>query len=532
MNPLLRELTRHADAGYVLLWTLADKRSHWHPAADPPAELPADADIYIGISLAPEGYGPAKRCPADQTYALMAFAADVDITHPLHSKADRLPPDEDAALAIIAACGLQPTCIIHSGHGLQAWWLLKEPWTFDDDTERERAAGLSQAWSATLKAHAQQAGYTMDSTFDLARIMRLPETHNAKDPADIKPVVILDSDWQRRYNPADFHDWLLADPSPQAQQQLREVTVNPDAHFPVSKHEALLENDSAYKRSWEHKRTDLEDTSLSGYDMSLVCIAAAAGWSDDELAALIREHRDKHGGPPDVAKGKRPDYIRRTLQRAQREQEADHAVETLLHGETLDGRVAEMERLRAALDLQPLTDVHRITGAEQVFVFHINGSALEMPVKELVSQQAFRKAIFGLAGIMPKKLSQKAWDKTAKVIYQCALELDAGSEAGFTGQIRAWVQEFVDDRGMEELDEGEQPQWPEIPFRRDGYIYLRIRDLSTWLTRVRNERLTQPRIRQRLKNLSAERKTVPYRTPKGKATTGSFWRIPETILDE
>ena len=56
-----------------------------------------------------------------------------------------------------------------------------------------------------------------------------------------------------------------------------------------------MENDQKFKRSWEHRRPDMQDPSASGYDQSLANIALAAGWSDQEIANLMIAHRRKYG---------------------------------------------------------------------------------------------------------------------------------------------------------------------------------------------------------------------------------------------
>jgi putative DNA primase/helicase len=87
---------------------------------------------------------------------------------------------------------------------------------------------------------------------------------------------------------------------------------SPDVQFPHEKLEALLANDEQFKATWERQRTDLP--SQSEYDLSLATIGAIANFSDSKIAALIYEHRRRHG--QDVLKAKRPDYIAATITKA------------------------------------------------------------------------------------------------------------------------------------------------------------------------------------------------------------------------
>lgn len=87
------------------------------------------------------------------------------------------------------------------------------------------------------------------------------------------------------------------------------------ASFPVLKWEALCDANEKFKRTWHHERDDLADD-LSRYDLALSSVAAHAGWKDPELASLILTHREQHGGPDDIAKGSRADYIASTIRKA------------------------------------------------------------------------------------------------------------------------------------------------------------------------------------------------------------------------
>ena len=64
----------------------------------------------------------------------MALVADIDIAGDGHG-AKRYPPTLEAALALLGDIPLPPSYIINSGGGAHAWWLLREPWTFDDGAE-------------------------------------------------------------------------------------------------------------------------------------------------------------------------------------------------------------------------------------------------------------------------------------------------------------------------------------------------------------------------------------------------------------
>lgn len=141
------------------------------------------------------------RADAAASYAMPGIWADIDIKGPAH-KAENLPPDLDAALAIANCAELVPSLIVHSGNGIQAWWVFREPVVFEDEGHIQAAADLVQRWQGILSTHAKKSGYRIDATHDLARVMRLPGTFNLKDRKNPKPVTFTDSG--HRYDPSDF----------------------------------------------------------------------------------------------------------------------------------------------------------------------------------------------------------------------------------------------------------------------------------------------------------------------------------------
>ena len=148
--------------------------------------------------------------------ALPGLWADLDVKGEAH-KAINLPPTDEDAMRITEAIPLEPTLILHSGHGLQVWWLFKELWVFEGEVERKEAQGLSRRFQATLKEMARRYGWHMDGTHDISRIFRPPGTLNHK----MKPVEVrvMRYDESARYNPADFEQYLV-DVAPEGEHEV------------------------------------------------------------------------------------------------------------------------------------------------------------------------------------------------------------------------------------------------------------------------------------------------------------------------
>ncbi len=214
MNTLrfLQTLYRKDAPGYLPLWTSGLRRTRWVPAndlsraAETAVELGQRGDVYFGVGLHPEELGPYERGRAEGVIAIPGLWTDVDIEGEAH-KGKNLPLTVEDAMKAIEAFPLAPTLVLHSGHGLQPWWLFEGLWVFEGEEERKKAQDLSRRFQATLKAAAQERGWGMDGTHDISRVMRVPGTLNHKlEPAEVK---VLHHNEDARYDPEDFKPHLL-----------------------------------------------------------------------------------------------------------------------------------------------------------------------------------------------------------------------------------------------------------------------------------------------------------------------------------
>ncbi len=130
------------------------------------------------------------RGRTDHTGALIGVWADLDIAGHCHADNGPLPLPEtlDDAMAILACIDLEPTHILHTGGGLQVWWLFTEPWVFNDLSDRLAAQALSAGFGRTLQNYGRIAGWHVDDVSDLARILRPPSTYNRKQRKRPLPV--------------------------------------------------------------------------------------------------------------------------------------------------------------------------------------------------------------------------------------------------------------------------------------------------------------------------------------------------------
>lgn len=108
------------------------------------------------------------------------ICVDLDYGTDGHAKPSPYPTLE-AAYACLVTAPVQPACIWHTGHGLQAMYLLDQPYVFQPAPDQDTRIADYEYVSSTLARMVQS-----DETFTVQHMFRVPLTVNAK--ADIPPV--------------------------------------------------------------------------------------------------------------------------------------------------------------------------------------------------------------------------------------------------------------------------------------------------------------------------------------------------------
>jgi hypothetical protein len=161
-------------------------------------EIALSRNVYISVgTVASE---PASgRGREDDIISIPGMWADIDTTEGSHGvSADGLPlPDAHGAEKLLSELGIAPSIVIHSGGGLQCWWLFEEPWVLETPEERNRARSCSSRFGATLVDLGRRHGIHVDDVSDLARLLRPPGTLNHKQGLAV--VRLIECDSSRRY---------------------------------------------------------------------------------------------------------------------------------------------------------------------------------------------------------------------------------------------------------------------------------------------------------------------------------------------
>lgn len=182
--------------GYFTVIVFVDGKPHttWYTTEEIDKVAPAiekfseKYDVYCSVATykaKPEkGRGSLK-----DVQSIAGWWADLDIGTEGHKPAQRPNPSTvDEALSILEGMP-SPSAVIHSGGGLQVWWLFDEPWVFEDPKDAQRA---SNEWQNRLVQQGEALGFHVDSLGDLPRILRVPGTKNHKTD-NIRPVTMLET---------------------------------------------------------------------------------------------------------------------------------------------------------------------------------------------------------------------------------------------------------------------------------------------------------------------------------------------------
>lgn len=528
---------RKPDDLYVVVWELAGKRSRSFDDLDAAAEFCAGRqDVYVHVGLTRRGVAGPQRLKAADVDAIPGVWADLDVAHAAHKKTD-LPPDEPTARALARGTGLEPALVVRSGHGLQAWWLFPEPWAFDTEEERARAAVLCRAWDISLRARAKQAGYTLDAVGDLARLLRVPGTLNAKDPRAVVPVRLL-TRTALAVSEDQVEAALLDGTWEQAERELSGrgstteisyggLVLDPDAEPPWEKWDALRDLEPRFDEAWRRKASKrAERWSSSEWDMSLASYAAQAGWTAQEIANLIIASRRKHRDDLKL----RQDYYGPTINKALREKEtrvdtalALEQIEAATNGEEAPDGEGLRAKLSGLLGVQIRRFVQYRAGQPRYRLETDDDSIIIGDSAAVLSQNRFRAQVFAVTRKVIPAFKPKEWEPIARALGELCEQEDIGEEATEYGQARTWIASYL--AAHPALDDATEAAKRGTAFIRDGATYVYGHELRKWLVVSEFDRITAQEMGSVLKVYGCSPIRVHVKL-RDRWTTKSAWKIP------
>ena len=292
-----------------------------HEAACYAAEL--GADVYFHCSSQNPGeakrLSKAKKEKEGKTWngayrghiksaAQLAFLwADIDLQESSKENGKNYP-SLDTAMDALERLPLPPSIVIFSGNGIHVYWL------FDAPVDAQKHQHIIDKWQILIKDNFidETTGkkFDLDSTQDIARLLRIPGTINSKGGKEVKIIALDES---KRYSLESVESVIEnIEVSSRPVSDKRAVSIKLDLDCKEPACIGQLRKSRTFRDSWDHKRDDLQDKSSSGYDLSIAFMAAEKGCSDQEICDLLVVNRRLHG---DDEKSQRLDYFQNTIAR-------------------------------------------------------------------------------------------------------------------------------------------------------------------------------------------------------------------------
>lgn len=536
---------------FVQLWTKADKTTHYFPTSKQAGEFAEKhpRDLYVGVSLARKKYGPRHRAPAAESAGIAGVWADIDVNGGPENKTGAAPTLEVAAE--LAFSVLEPTLLVHSGYGLQGWWLFEEgPWFFETREEREQGARMAAGWIALHRQRAQALGFGIDATQDLARLLRVPGTLNCKGGQEAPcEHLYAPTEWEGTRHSRETLMSLALEAGPTAvavrdtlEGIVGDFEVDPKAEPSYSKMAAAMANNPTFAKTWNHERRDrtVEGWSLSEYDLSLASMAAHMEWSDQEIADLIIAHRRAQG---DVEKALRPDYLRSTIKAARRERQAsdqEKKTEAALENLAVMGmqevpdpdavmaafnEVINSKRLKVRELIQDGDDPKQ---ARYRLIIEPGGKEVPIgPAQVLFNPDAFREAFGVVTGHVVMPVKRGEWLAALQALLNVR-QVHVASDDTPKGQVTEWLGRYLGERMLTDQTEAARRR---EPFEKEGNVYVFAASFATFVNRSLGRRISEADLKQMLKSAGFQTKTISFVKTNGAPTSASYYTAPHEVIE-
>lgn len=514
---------------WLLIWGAPSKKSAWVQDITPDVlgsidKVAARENVYVGCGLRGANLGATERGKKADVVAIPGVYLDVD--YGSEHKKPNLPPTEDEAMQLLREMGPAPSIIIHSGRGLQAWWLFNELWAFESDEDRAKAEKLTMGWCSTLRARAKGHGWDADQVGDITRVMRLPGTWNRKGVA--KKTRLLEIN-EHRYEPSDLEAFLLPETEEKsAAADLKwQIDLNAAAEPPAEKFMRLCEIDSAFKGAWEHTRTDLQDQSASSYDLSLATKAFAASWTGQEVVNLLIAHRRRHNADLKLRK----DYYERTLNLAMTGkgvEERRALVDDMKAGKALPEEMAkDPAEILAVLSERlgvHITKIVRYRSEGNTYQLEVNGKMVNAgTIDNFDSQTRFRRIIFDHTDHRIVQFKEDAWHHILQHLFRAVENVDVQSGTN-KGAFENWLELYLSD-GVATEEGWQKAAIDNSPFKLKGETYIVAEGFRRFLLSHMQERITSQDLTMQLTKLGYQYERKNVKNHKGVNTKRSVWKI-------
>jgi hypothetical protein len=336
-------------------------------------------------------------------------------------------------------------------------------------------------------------------------------------------------------------------PRSKSTYKVGDLIIDARRGFNPERLEWFLDLDPKHRATWERRRKDFKDTSLSTYDASLSSLAVGCGFTDQEIVDLLVAHRVKHGNPlKGIAAYK--DCISTAREWRAPIAGGSNGVVAVLDEISDDARKIEQEEALTALrELcnAPTLKIWRMDADDPYFVVEIDRrkpiGASKRGAEDL-TYRSFRSAVIN-ASYSPyvgldKGHAKTFTDTVEPLIRKAAVDKSSGPETIRGNETVDWLRRYLDDRPPEQYIPGESHSRAELVMQRpiridEQTVWFWSSNLYDWLGEHHYRNVTTPDLSDRLGEIgavSASKNSSSLRPKDGKIVQSRPRIVPAYVL--
>jgi hypothetical protein len=345
---------------------------------------------------------------------------------------------------------IPPSLAIDSGGGAHLYVVLAEPLVIRGDADYERACALELRYLVAIRRAA--GGVKIDSTQDLARVLRPPGTFNGKG-AEPRPVAVAMNGNGELVAVGDLEAELP--PLEAASSASGRPRSRKRARRAVAVDEALVARVLAEHAGLE-TLSARSDGNPSDNDWALACAAARDRLDAEVIEQLLAHRLMRHGDPKGKASA-RGDYIPRTVERALA------AVERDRRDEELGDPLADASAIIGMTETPIVAAEERHSG--RIVLERADGRVLRAGALEALARyerlNAALAAAFGHELVVEKG---KGASTAARFVAALRRHFGPGHIRALEERVEVWMIELVRAASEVEFEAGEEKAsaWQEI----------------------------------------------------------------------
>ena len=396
----------HTTKQRTVLLTRTGGPSHATPRA---RTQTAGKCLLSGLTAGAPDYKPpnrGSRGKLEDTGAVVAFAADFDIAAPDRGKKDTLPPDFETVMQIIDKLQFRPSRLIDTGRGVHAYWLFSSVVELTTEQEITQAAEASELFHRTVVMPAAEP-YSVDSVFDLPRVLRLPGFQHIKSGREVAEI---HGDKGEVFGDLYDYDELVADVQQlAAQQSIKPKTTKTKTqsrgggsvawdlerepqHFVIE----TLKKNTRFVQIIKNKAADLPSASEVDFAVANICLNLEI--ADEETARVLVWVRQHMGvAPKRTNAAALVEYYQATLANARERQGATERVGEVLQ-QVRDAKTppkaapkpAKKSKSTETKKDAPAAPVAPLPAAERELALHTLRTELGLPLSRIVKYHSHR----------------------------------------------------------------------------------------------------------------------------------------------